>query len=134
MEIMELKLKHKDEIIELTNRKIITNNNITNNNKFGIVYIISSLFYQLQNIYKIGYSENTIKERLAGYYTTGHIESVKLKYIYKLETIHYKELEKLIFEYLKDYKINNEMYKIDLEKLKKLIKKINSKFKLKINL
>jgi len=118
------KLKNENNTLKQKESKI---SQPKENNKIGIVYILSSLLYQLQDIYKVGYSSNTMKVRLAGYYTTGHIESMKLKYIYKLETEHYKELENLIFQYLKKYKINNEMYKIDLKKLKNIIEKLNSK-------
>jgi hypothetical protein len=37
-------------------------------------------------------------------------------------------LEKLIFKYLENYKVNNEMYKINLEKLKNIIENLNLKF------
>jgi hypothetical protein len=131
LQLIEENKQLNKEIINLKKEKIkendinITNKNINNNIIIGYVYIVSNLCYELQDIYKIGQTTN--KDRRLSSYNTGKMTKDKFKYLYIIETEHFIELEKLIFKYLENYKVNNEMYKINLEKLKNIIKKLNSK-------
>lgn len=142
LEKENIELKHKNEILQLTlnyknndNKSNINTNNSklkenlsinmgNNKSEYGYVYIVSNLCYELQDIYKIGQTANK-DSRLSGY-NTGKMTKDRFKYLFIIETEHFIELEKLIFKYLEKNKVNNEMYKLKLPKIKKIIHLLNN--------
>ena len=94
----------------------------------GYIYILTNLSYEIQDIFKIGKTSN-LKTRLSTY-NTPKMEKDKYKYIYCFKTYDADNLEKYIHNHpkLKEYKTNNELYKIKLEDLKKIILEIKNEF------
>jgi hypothetical protein len=133
LEKENIELKHKNEILELQNEILKLKDNKTINrlsnltisdNKTGFIYLVSNIWYEISDIYKIGRT-TSIKTRLSPY-NTGRITKDKFLYVYYIETDYPIELEKIIFEYLKDFKLNNEMYKLKLSKLKNIIRMLHT--------
>ena len=138
-ENIKLKEEKKDlekENLELKLEKLKNNNNIKDkqinklsnltisDNKTGYIYLVSNIWYEISDIYKIGRT-TSIKTRISTY-NTGRITKDKFIYVYYIETDYPIELEKIIFEYLKDFKLNNEMYKLKLSKLKNIIRMLHT--------
>ena len=94
----------------------------------GYIYILTNLSYEIQDIYKIGKTGN-LKTRLSSY-NTPKVEKDKYKYIYLFKTYDMNNLEQFIHNHfkLKEYKTNNELYKIKFEDLKKIILEIKNEF------
>jgi len=119
-----IELKEEIKTLQEENRNL-KNNTYIKYNIIGYVYIVSNLCYELQDIYKIGQTFN--KDTRLSAYNTGLMLQDKFRYIYIIETEYFIELEQLIFKYLEKYKVNNEMYKLKLLKIKNLIEKLNIK-------
>jgi hypothetical protein len=80
----------------------------------GYIYIIYNPSYSLisKNIYKIGIT-NDPKTRLRAL-STGHILNSSIVYISQL-SINYRYCDSIIKHNLRKYKINREIYNIDLD-------------------
>jgi hypothetical protein len=136
IKLKEEKKYLEEENLELKLEKLKNNNNIEDkqinklsnliisDNKTGYIYLVSNIWYEISDIYKIGRT-TSIKSRLSPY-NTGRITKDKFIYVYYIETDYPIELEKIIFEYLKDFKLNNEMYKLKLSKLKNIIRMLHT--------
>jgi len=94
-------------------------NDITLTEKYGYIYVCTTNVYNNKDIYKIGQTID-LKSRLSSY-NTGSISNDKYYYCFNYKCNNYIELEKLIFEKLKEYKLNGEMYKIEFKKLNSII-------------
>lgn len=88
----------------------------------GIVYVISTKTYFIQNIFKIGFTK-CITKRLKQFNNT---RTTQDHYVlcYKHSTINYKKLETLIHEALDPYKLNNELFQLPLPAIENTIKTI----------
>jgi len=114
--IKELKVNKKEELKQLKEEKV------------GKVYIFSTDNYEKDNIKKIGRTSGEISGRLSGY-NCGRIPQDKMKCLDYIETDYPIELEQRVFKYLENNgveKISSEMYKVDFDKLKKIIRILNS--------
>jgi hypothetical protein len=83
----------------------------------GWIYCITNSLYKMDDIYKLGYTANKkspelVKQHLVQRYGTyfPDVECIDL-----FEVKQPVQAEKQLFELLKDYKYNNEMYKADYE-------------------
>lgn len=83
----------------------------------GWIYCITNSLYKIDNIYKLGYTTNKqtpelVKQHLIQRYGTyfPDVECIDL-----FEVKQPIQAEKQLFELLKDYKYNNEIYKADYE-------------------
>lgn len=88
-----------------------------------VIYVASNICYEIQKIRKIGRTIN-IDTRINGY-NTGLLQKDKFSYVYTFQTDYPIELEQLIFKTLEKYKVENEMYKLELSKIKTIIELLN---------
>lgn len=98
--------------------------NELNNSLYGYIYIIYNPSYSIipnTNIFKIGISNNP-KRRLKEL-STGHLLESYIVWISKL-CLNYRDCDSSIKYQLKKYKINRELYNIELEEAIKIINKI----------
>ena len=80
----------------------------------GHIYIIKSALFE-KDIYKLGYTEDTLKGLLTGY-KTYYSDSVTVEGYYYVKN---KALgERLLFHFLGRYRVNHEFFKCDLEFIK----------------
>lgn len=88
------------------------------------IYIATTFTLSLDNTFKIGRTNN-IKTRLIGY-NTGRISNDKYYYCYVYKCCNAVILEKLIFNFLKNFKVHNsnEMYQLHLTTLNDIVKYI----------
>jgi len=94
----------------------------------GFIYILTNMCYEIQDIYKVGQTGN-LKNRLSNY-NTPKVEKDKYQYVFSFETNNIIELEKYIHKHskLKEFKTNNELYKIKFEDLKNILIEIKNEF------
>jgi phage anti-repressor protein/uncharacterized C2H2 Zn-finger protein len=113
----ELELeKEKTNILtdEITGSKILDRNEY--------IYICTNKIHELNSIYKVGKCRS-LKSRLSGY-NTGHANNQKYFYVYSFKCYDSKILEEMIHAHLKSFSIKSEMYKINIDLLKVLVKTI----------
>ena len=133
IEIEALFMKHKDTLIKGMQQEIDRLNKKRMKTKYpkgqGYIYIIKAS-PQYDSVYKIGRSMN-LKARLSTY-MTGRVEDLDVLYVYKAEDVH--AVEQCVKGYLagKRYMKYKELYKVELEHVKRLIGRCDNVGKLEI--
>jgi len=97
------------ELEEESESKFFTQSDITDEDKAtGYIYVLSSLskdpaISNQQNLYKIGFSTNTVEERIANaeHEPTYLMAPVKIVATYKVVNMHSQKFENLIHQFLK---------------------------------
>jgi len=118
--------KYKDHLIEILNKKInileYNQKSINNINK-GVIYVLQTDL-DIENIYKIGKSKS-FKNRIKTH-NSSHINNVKIKLVFETDNIDAVEgcLKALLKQY--QYKKKKEFYQVDLDLIKKLLKKCDN--------
>lgn len=90
---------------------------------YGYVYVITTNLYEKDNIYKIGCTKN-LEKRMKDINST-RILSDQFILKYKWKTIHYYTLENKAHNLFKEYRENNEFFRLPLEKIISGICQIN---------
>ena len=97
------------ELQEEMESKFFTNDDITNDDKVtGYIYVLSSLsdnptIKEQKNLYKIGYSTNSVEERIANaaHEPTYLMAPVKIVATYKVVNLHSQKFEDMVHQILK---------------------------------
>ncbi len=97
------------ELQEEIESKFFTNDDITNDDKVtGYIYVLSSLsdnptIKEQKNLYKIGYSTNSVEERVANaaHEPTYLMAPVKIVATYKVVNLHSQKFEDMVHQILK---------------------------------
>lgn len=128
IEIETLFIKHRNELItgmEKDIARLERNQQPSQEYKKndGYIYVIKAS-PDFDNIYKIGRSKN-LKNRLSNHMSS-HADNFEVLYVYKSSDVN--SVETCVKTYIKSYKYRKykEVYKIDLEYLKKLIQRCDN--------
>lgn len=133
IEIEALFMKHKDTLILGMQQEIDRLNKKSMKTNYpkgqGYIYIIKAS-PQYDSVYKIGRSMN-LKARLSTY-MTGRVEDLDVLYVYKAEDVH--AVEQCVKGFLagKRYMKYKELYKVEIEHVKRLIGRCDNVGKLEI--
>ena len=120
------KLKREIDNLKEINKLLISHLDLNINT--GFIYILTNLCYEIQDIYKVGKTIN-LNNRLSNY-NTPKVEKDKYQYVYSIKSNNIDDLEKYIHNHpkLKEFKTNNELYKIKFNDLKNIIIEIKNEF------
>ena len=90
--------------------------------KNGYVYVITTDLYKLKNIYKIGYTEDLNKRLKQFNNTRTYFDKFFISNCWK--TTNYMSLETKIHNILKDYRLKNELFQVNIETINKIVENI----------
>lgn len=85
-------------------------------NVYGYIYVAANSFFE-KDVYKIGYTMDSVEERLKQLYTTGVPEAFYL--VIKRKVLNPKEVEKKLHDKLEEYRINpqREYFQCELDEI-----------------
>ena len=93
--------------------------------KSGYVYVISTNLYKVQNIYKVGFTDN-LERRLKQFNNT-RTDDDQYHICNYWKTVHYMTLETYIHRNLAEHHLKNELFQCPLDKINNVVKQIFSK-------